>query len=122
NTYSGNTFIQAGTVQMAGTNAWNPALNGPGFTSIQSGQLILNYATETTPADTVKTKLHDSYVSGFTSGQFRAPAADARRGLGWVDDGGASKVTIAFTYYGDANLDKAVNSTDFTVLAQNFKS
>jgi autotransporter-associated beta strand protein len=122
NTTTGNTIIQAGNLEMVGSNAWNPALNGPGVTSIQSGQLILNYSGGSSPADpSFKTKLHDSYVSGFTSGQFRAPAADARHGLGWVDDG-ASKVSIAFTYYGDANLDKVVDSGDFTLLSQNFNS
>ena len=57
NGYTGNTTVQSGTLQLTGANAWNPALNGPGVTTINGGKLALNYATDTDPATSVAAKL-----------------------------------------------------------------
>ena len=55
---------------------------------------------------------------GFASGQIHSSTATADIGLGWIDDGSASELTIAYAYYGDANLDGDVNATDLnTVLS-----
>ena len=37
-----------------------------------------------------------------------------------ISDDGVSKVTVAFTVFGDANLDGKVNAIDFNILASNF--
>jgi autotransporter-associated beta strand protein len=121
NTYAGNTSVQSGALIFAGASAWAPALNGPGFTDITGGKLVLNYANSPNPSQMVRLLLKSSFAGNFAAGQLRSTGADNRRGLGFVDDG-LSNVTIAYTWFGDANLDGVVNSSDFTALSQNFNS
>src|SRR5207247_7564073 len=71
------------------------------------------------PASQIQTLLTTSHASNFASGQFRSSEIDGAHALGWVDDG-SSKVTVAYTYYGDANVNGTVDLTDFTFLAANF--
>jgi hypothetical protein len=40
--------------------------------------------------------------------------------LGYINDTTAHVVTVAYAYYGDANLDGTVNALDFNSLATNF--
>jgi hypothetical protein len=103
---------------MVGSAAWGPALTGP--TDVQGGKLVLNYSGGGSPSGTVRTLLTNSYnTSGFNNTTpLRSTTADASHGLGWTDDG--SKVTVGYTFYGDANLDGTVNTGDFTALAAAF--
>ena len=51
-------------------------------------------------------ELDFAFDSGFATGALRSTAANSSRGLGWKDDGPTSKkVTVMYTYFGDANLD-----------------
>jgi Na+/phosphate symporter len=62
---------------------------------------------------------HDS--NNFASGQIHSSTASVTLGLGFFDDG-SSQVTVAYSYYGDANLDGTVNALDFNALASHFGS
>jgi hypothetical protein len=42
--------------------------------------------------------------------------------LGWKDDATAKQVSVAYTYYGDANLDGQVDVTDLGALATNWQT
>jgi autotransporter-associated beta strand protein len=125
NTYSGNTTVNGGALKMVGASAWGPALSGTsGTTDIQSGRAVFDYsgAGETSPGSTIGTILHNGFPTGFTTAtdQIHSSTAGGNIGLGWQDDTGAKKVTVARTYYGDANVDGVVNSGDFSVLATNY--
>ena len=67
--------------------------------------------------------LHQRLLDGLVAGGFflvRDNPADPKKGLGWRDDAASGQVIIAYTYYGDANVDGRVDTSDFTSLALAF--
>jgi autotransporter-associated beta strand protein len=121
NTYTGTTTVQGGALAFKGSSAWNPVLSGPNGADVQQGRLIFDYSGGApNPATQIKTILTASYGTGFASGQIRSSTATSQLGLGWLDDSGSSTVTVAYTYFGDANLDLNVDTVDFNLLAANF--
>jgi autotransporter-associated beta strand protein len=116
NNYGGTTTVKAGRLEL-GASARTPVLSGAG-SDIQAGRIIFDYSGATI-AGTINGLVATSKASNFTSGQFRSSTADASHGLGVFDDG-ASQVSVAYTYYGDANDDGRVNALDFNALASNF--
>ena len=84
--------------------------------------MVLAYSgTATSPVATVKTLLTNSYNAGTftnTSSQIRSTTAAGNIGLGYYDNG--TNVTIARTYYGDANVDGTVDTVDFAALIGGF--
>ena len=118
NTYTGGTTISGGALAMVKSQAWNPVLSGPGTADIQTGRAIFDYTGASSPAATIQSILTASYGTGFASGQIHSSTATSQLGLGWTDDG--SKTTVAYTYFGDANLDLNVDTVDFNLLAANF--
>jgi hypothetical protein len=97
-----------------------------GGADVQGGRLILDYNdTGTSLAPTVLSILDAGYIqpSKFSSGQIRTTnPASSTRGLGWKEDASAKQVTIAYTYYGDTNLDGQVDVTDLGALATNWQT
>lgn len=116
NTYTGPTAVKAGTLIVT-SPSWTPILSSA-YADIQSGELSFDYTTTPATAPDVKGMLATGYASNFSTGTLRSSTATTSKGLGWKDDG--TKVTVAYTYYGDANLDHVVTSGDFTALATNF--
>ena len=114
NSYTGLTTVEAGTLQL-GIGAQSPVLTGGGA-DIQNGKIVLDYTGGSSPAAAVKAALTASHVTGFASGQIRSSTATRALGLGWVDNTGASELTIAYTLYGDTNLDGSVDFTDLSKL------
>src|SRR5205814_622361 len=99
-----------------------PVFTGGGA-DITGGKLALDYSGGgTNPANQVKTILTAGYAQSptkFATGQIRTSnPADPNKGLGWRDTG--SQVIVAYTYYGDANVDGKVNMLDFNAVAVNF--
>jgi autotransporter-associated beta strand protein len=123
NTYTGTSAVQAGTLRLLGNAAQAPVLTGGGA-DIQGGKLTLDYSGGgTDPADQVSSILHAGFAQAvkFSTGQIRTSnPADATKGLGWRDITGSSQVIVAYTYYGDANVDGKVNALDFNAVATNF--
>ena len=126
NAYTGQTTVVAGSLVLTNngtTNAQAPLFNNTATgTDIQGGKVVLAYSgTATTPLLTVDSLLTTSYNNnGFnnTTSQVRSTTATNLIGLGYQDDGTA--VTVARTYYGDANLDGTVDTVDFAHLISGF--
>lgn len=123
NTYGGLVMVKAGTLEL-GLGAQGPVLTGGG-SDIQGGKMLFDY---TDPGDdpvlTIKNLLTASYGTGsthFATGKFLSTTADATHGLGWMDDPVAHTVTVAYTLYGDANLDGRVDVSDLAALAANYR-
>ncbi len=123
NTYSGLTTVEAGRLVLKGnTKAMVPVLNYGG-TNIKGGMLVLDYTGESDPVNTVKSLLTASYNGGaFDTGKFQSSTASSRYGLGWTDNTGTSKITIAYTTYGDLNLDGTTNFTDLSKFLSKYNS
>lgn len=131
NYYTGNTVIQAGTLQL-GPNAHTPIFGGntpiTGFpvagagADIQGGKLVLDYTGTSSPAANVLAILDAGYdqATKFSTGALRSTTLAANRLLGWKEDASNSTVTIAHTLAGDADLSFNVNFDDLLVLAQNY--
>src|SRR5206468_3268560 len=109
NTYSGLTSVHAGNLVLTndGTNnAQAPVLTGAGA-DITGGKMTLDYlgnAANDPAANTV------AFTAHFNSSGIRSSAADNLHTVGWKDDATSGKVVVAYTYYGDANVDGVVNS------------
>ncbi len=112
NTYGGVTTVEAGTLKLNGvTNAQVPVLTGAGA-DIKSGMLVLDYSGEASPAATVNTLINN--------GKIHSSVATATYGLGWIDNTTTHAISIAYTVYGDANLDGSVNFSDLSKLLSNY--
>jgi T5SS/PEP-CTERM-associated repeat protein/autotransporter-associated beta strand protein len=128
NGYDGATVLQAGRLILrnSGTNDAHSPIWNAGGADIQAGVLALNYTGLTLGNLTVALTL-DALNTGydqtpkFSSGQLRTSnPAHPNRGLGWVHLPAQSDVLVAYTLYGDTNLDFSVNIGDFATLAANF--
>jgi fibronectin-binding autotransporter adhesin len=123
-TYTGVTTVQGGSLKLAGTGTQGPVLNpinpATGGADVQRGRLQFDYTGGSTVAPQVQTILTNGRPGNFATGAIRSSTADGSHGLGWVDDTINSVVTVAYTYYGDANLDGKVDTLDFNSLAANF--
>ncbi len=129
NSYNGTTTLKAGRLVLAsdGTNsAWTPVLSNPGGADVQAGRLVFDYTgSATTPADTVKSILTAGYgqATKFSSGAIRTSnTPDTAKGLGWMDDAANHQVIVAYTYFGDANLDGQVDISDLGALATSWQT
>ena len=118
NTYTGLTTVEAGTLEL-GLMAQSPVLTGGGA-DIQGGKVVLNYTGGSTPAAAILAILDAGYDVDFASGQIYSSTATTARGLGWVDDTGASELTIASTLYGDADLNGTVEFADLSKLLASY--
>jgi autotransporter-associated beta strand protein len=120
--YTGNVTVASGTLVFAGGPSFLAPLSGTASTTVNSGaRLVFDYTSTISPTTALRNQLLASYPGNFTSGPFRTPGADSRHGLGYFDDG-TSKVTVRFTYYGDADNSGQVTTSDFTTMAQHFGS
>ncbi|HWP39848.1 MAG TPA: autotransporter-associated beta strand repeat-containing protein, partial [Tepidisphaeraceae bacterium] len=124
NSYTGLTTVQQGRLVLAG-GAKSRVLNAGGADVI-GGWLILDYSdTGVSVAPQVLSILDAGYdqPTRFSLGQIRTSnASDPARGLGWIDNTSARQLSIAYTYYGDANLDGRVDIRDLAALAGAWQS
>ncbi len=124
NTYGGLTTVEGGTLQLSGfAKAQVPVLSGAGV-DLKGGTLVLDYTGETSQRAMVVDLLTASYdaesSTHFDTGQFQSSTADDAHGLGWAYNSTAGQVIVAYTLYGDANLDGKVNLSDLGILGDNY--
>ncbi len=121
NSYTGVTTVEGGAMQLNGvTKAQAPVLIRGGA-DIKAGELVFDYTGESSPAATIAGLLTTSYHAGaWNTGQLKSSTATAHRGLGWVENTAASQVTVAYTVYGDTNLNGTTNFTDLSKLLSKY--
>src|SRR5581483_3608144 len=89
---------------------------------LNAGRLILDYSGGgTDPTSALTSQLAANLSNNNTAGRIRTSApGNANLGIGYFDDVANSRLTMRYTYRGDANLDGVVNALDFNALASNF--
>jgi autotransporter-associated beta strand protein len=125
--YQGNTIVQNGALALVGSGAWSPVTNNgnsSAFTDIQGGRVVFDYNNDSDPTGQVNGLLAASYTPtgsfNNTTGAIRSSTGTGTLGLGINDDMNLKLATVAYTVFGDANLDGRVNALDFNALASNF--
>ena len=117
NTYTGQTIVNGGVLELANTGAQNPVFTNVLGANIEKGKTVFDAPTMSDA--TFESDLAASYNGGlWNTGQFQSTTADAVHGLGWMDTGGT--VTVMYTLYGDTNLDGTVNGADLNTVLSNF--
>jgi autotransporter-associated beta strand protein len=106
-----------------------PNITAGGIFDVNNDHVFINYTT-TDPFAAVRALLQTGYASGAWTGpgiNSSAAAANHSYTLGYADGATANipglssgQIEIAYTLYGDINLDGVVNGTDFGILAGNF--
>ena len=140
--YTGRTTITAGTLEAMGAGGLG-LLTGSSGLDIQGGRAVLDYtslntgSTPVTPAvldPLVSGVMHDAHANGWLIDSSHAVGStsahsdyvlhggSASYALGWTDAvvGGENLLTIAYTLYGDANLDFTVNGGDLNTVLSNY--
>ena len=110
NSYAGLTTVKTGTLELSAL-AESPVLAGAGA-DVQGGKLVLDYASGSDIALTVRNLLK--------SGKIESSTAGSRYGLGWIDDTADDKVIVMYTVKGDANLDYTTNGGDLNVVLAHY--
>ena len=131
--YSGRTTITAGTLKAVGVGAEGllaGLTSGSGALDIQGGQAVFDYTSlgidpATVDSTIVNPLMQAAYAHGWVidgTHPVGSTTADATHGLGWTDTvvGGENLLTVAYTLYGDCNLDGTVNGGDLNTVLSNF--
>jgi hypothetical protein len=128
NLASGSTASVGGT----GTVLELDSLSNSGTIDLKNNALIINYGNGTDPIATIKAELASGYAGGAWNGvginSSVAHTTSGSFGLGYADSAdpgnpaglASGTIEIVYTLLGDANLDGAVNGSDFAILATNF--
>ena len=133
NTYTGLTTVSGGSLStlVLNTNAsWTPVLSGGGA-NVQSGQMVFNYASGTSPYSTINSILATSCGGDLSFSQanggkiYSSTALANGMALGCADlgvIGSSNQVVVRYTFFGDADCDGVVTPTDLGLLLGNLGS
>jgi autotransporter-associated beta strand protein len=118
--------LTGGTMQLApntgGETVSSLSITGGSTLDLTNNHIVIDYGNPANQATV------DSTVEGYIiSGAIFSSLSNGSYGVGWADGNDASEagivapdsVLIAYTLYGDADLDGAVTGNDFTILASN---
>jgi hypothetical protein len=141
-TISGTGKVQLATNVTAGSqptatpasnvNITSLSITGSGSLDINNNHLIINYGSGTDPIASIKALITSGFNGGTWNGagimSTSAQANSASYGIGYADAAdlgnpaglSSGQIEIKYTLLGDANLDGAVNGSDFAILATNF--
>ncbi len=137
--------ISSGTVKLASgvSGGTGPSVNsaidlgsltisGNGTLDINNDHIIISYGASD-PMSTIIGYLQSGYNNGnwngpgIISSEARTPTNGHAYGIGFADGAdnvvkglSSGQIEVAYTLLGDANLDGAVNGSDFSILAANF--
>jgi hypothetical protein len=126
----------ANTVQLAlnsgGSSMTSLAILGNSTLDIVNNHLFINYGSGPDPIASVAALIKNGFAGGTWTGNgitsSLAHANAGSYGIGYADSADAGnpaglssgQIEIKYTLLGDANLDGAVNGSDFAILATNF--
>jgi len=120
------------TVGGSGTVLEVNNLSNLGTLNIQNNAVIINYGSGADPISSIAALISSGFNGGAWTGtgitSTAAQANSGSYGIGYADasDPGnpaglaSGQIEIVYTLLGDANLDRAVNGTDFAIMASNF--
>jgi sialidase-1 len=98
-----------------------PSLASGARINVQDNSLIVDYHGQASPAATIQRQLASGYNDGAWDGEgINTSSANASRGLGWKETTSSESILIQYTYYGDVNLDGAVDSSDFNAFVSGY--
>jgi hypothetical protein len=108
------------------------SITGTGTLDITNNPLLINYAGSSDPIATIKALIKSGYAGGAWTGagitSSNAAANSLTYGIAYADSAdpgnpaglASGNIKIMYALLGDANLDGAVNGSDFAILAANF--
>jgi hypothetical protein len=124
-----------GTVQLAANTGLaqvtSLSISPAAVLDITNNHLIIDYGSGSDPISSIRGYLFSGYNGGTWTGpgidsSVAALPADNSYGIGYADgaDGvvaglSSGQIEVAYTLYGDANLDGVVSGDDFTILVAN---
>jgi hypothetical protein len=126
--------INGGTLQLA-TNGGSSTvasvtIDGNGVFDLTNNKLFIDYGSGSDPIGSIYTYLSTGYNGGGWNGpgiDSSAAGQNPSYALGFADGAdnvvsglASGQIEIAYTLYGDANLDNTVNGSDFSIMAANF--
>jgi len=103
-----------------------------GTLDLNNNHIIINYGTGADPIASIKAMIVSGYGGGAWTGtgimSTAAQSNSGSYGIGYADSAdpgnpaglSSGQIEIMYTLLGDANLDGAVNGSDFAILATNF--
>jgi hypothetical protein len=107
-------------------------LSNGGSLDLQKNAMIISYGSGADPIATIKAEIASGYAGGAWNGpginSSVAQTTSGSFGLGYADSAdpgnpaglASGTIEVVYTLLGDANLDGAVNGSDFAILATNF--
>jgi hypothetical protein len=107
-------------------------INGAGKLDLTNHHLFINYAGGADPIASIAAEIKSGFSGGAWTGNgiysSNAQSNALSYGIGYADSAdpgnpaglSAGQIEIKYTLLGDANLDGAVNGSDFAILASNF--
>jgi len=107
------------------------SLGATGTLDVTNNKVLINYGSGTDPISSISSWISSGYANGAwnAAGIISTTAqTHSNYGLGYADAADANnpaglpsgQIEILYTLLGDANLDGAVNGTDFAILSSNF--
>jgi len=120
--------IQAGGTLVVGSGGASlfsaPSLDAGAAINVQSNAVSIDYSGQSDPSATIHGQLASGYAAGAWNGAGinTSSSIAGKTGLGWKDDLASKSISVKYAYYGDANLDGTVNTSDFTAMASHFNA
>lgn len=96
-----------------------PAVAPGAAVDLRSGSILIDYGDGSSPVAAIQAQLASGYARGSWDGDGinSSTAVPGQTGLGWRDEAQSGLVIIRHAYYGDADLDGAVDLADLGALA-----
>jgi hypothetical protein len=120
------TIEAGGALVLAGPSAASvfgaPSLGTGAKIDVKTNSLSVDYRGQASPAATIQSQLASAYAGGAWTGAGITSSSTiaGQTGVGWKEDASSKSIVVKYAYYGDANLDGTVDSSDFSALAAKF--